>query len=366
MKIFYIFFTLFIPSLLFSQNINLYNINTDNFPLIEADFFITDTEGNQIFNVDKDDFIITENQRNKIINNVSCAADSSIRNISTVLTLDLSSSMRGAKFEWIKEASSAWISQMDSSREETAITTFDDEALLYSDFNINKESLLEILETLELRDGTNFKTAFLDPNAGALDVARRAEYQPIIVFLTDGVGTTDFNVGEVVSLAQSMNAVVYAISLEISLPNEIKQVTDATGGLYFEEVDNREKLVEVYNTIRKIALRTSPCSISWFTDGCLLGKEAEIEYAPLGISKEFSFDNPGFEPPQFEFIDSEFALFDCKVPNTYRMRLRALNSNIDVTGLEKVSGVNACSQFDVSIIGKQMPFILEKDSVMEI
>ena len=366
MKIIYIFFTLLIPTILFSQNINLYNINADNFPLIEADFFITDSDGNQIVNVSKDDFLITEKQREKIIDDVSCATDSSIRNISTVLTLDLSSSMRGAKFEWIKEASSAWISQMDSSREETAITTFDDEALLYSDFNINKESLLEILETLELRDGTNFRTAFLDPYAGALDVARRADYQPIIVFLTDGVGTTDFNVAEVVSLAKSMNAIVYAISLEITLPDEIKEVTDATGGLYFEEVDNRDKLVEVYNTIRKIALRTAPCKISWFTDGCLLGKEAKIEYTPEKISKQFSFDNPGFKPPQFEFIDSEFALFDCKVPNTYRMTLRALNSSIEVTSIDKVSGVNACNQFEASIINKELPFVLEKDSVMEI
>lgn len=366
MKIIYILITFLIPSLLFSQNINLYNINADNFPLIEADFFITDSDGNQITNVGKDDFLITEKQREKIINDVFCVTDSSIRNISTVLTLDLSSSMRGAKFEWIKEASSAWISQMDSSREETAITTFDDEALLYSDFNINKESLLEILETLELRDGTNFRTAFLDPYAGALDVARRADYQPIIVFLTDGVGTTDFNVAEVVSLAKSMNAIVYAISLEITLPDEIKEVTDATGGLYFEEVDNRDKLVEVYNTIRKIALRTAPCKISWFTDGCLLGKEAKIEYTPQKISKQFSFDNPGFKPPQFEFIDGEFATFDCKVPNIYKMRLRALNSSIEVTSIEKVSGVNACNQFEATIINKELPFVLEKDSVMEI
>jgi hypothetical protein len=274
--------------------------------------------------------------------------------------------MRGAKFDWIKEASSVWITQMDSTREETAITTFDDEAILYSDFNINRETLLDVVQTLELRDGTNFRTAFLDPYAGALDVARRADYQPIIVFLTDGVGTTEFNVGEVVSLAKSMNAIVYAISLEITLPDEIKQVTDATGGLYFEEIDSKNKLIEVYNTIKKIAVSTSPCKISWFTDGCLLGKESKIEYKPSGVSKEFKFDKPGFEPPQFEFINGEFALFDCNVPNVFTMRLRALNSNIEVSSIDKVSGINACSQFEAKVIGKQFPFVLEKDSVMEL
>jgi len=365
MRILYIFLLL-IPTFLFTQSINLYNINTDKFPLIEADFFITESDGSQVVNVTTDEFIISENQRNKVIDDIICSPDSVVNNISTVLTLDLSSSMRGAKFDWIKEASSTWISQMDSSKEETAITTFDDEALLYADYNINKQSLLDIVQTLEVRDGTNFRTAFLDPYAGALDVARRAKYRPIIVFLTDGVGTSDFDVNEVVSFAREMNAVIYAVSLEISLPSEIKEVTDATGGLYFEEVNDREKLIEVYNTIRKIALSSSPCRISWFTDGCLLGKESKIEYKPLGISKVFNFNTPGIKPPEFEYLDDEFIEFSCQNSDVKTIRLKALNSDIEINSIDKVSGSNICDQFEATIKDRNTPFVLPKDSVIEI
>ncbi len=365
MRIIYIFLFL-IPISLISQSINLYNINTEKFPLIEADFFVTDSSGNQLTQFTTDDFAITEVQREKTISDIKCPPKSNINKISTVLTLDLSSSMRGAKFEWIKDATSAWIAQMDSTNEETAITTFDDEAILYSDFIIDTLKLLNSINTLELRNGTNYRVAFLDPYAGALDVARRANFQPIIIFLTDGVGTSDFDVNEVVSLAKKMNAVVYAISLEITLPVELKQVTDATGGLYFEEVDNKETLIDVYNTIRKIAVSNSPCSISWFTDGCLIGKKSKIEYKPLGVSKEFSFDAPGIKPPKFEFLDDEFIEFSCQKPNIKYLKLKAINSDIDVNSIDKVNGFRSCDQFEAIVVGKQLPFTLEKDSIMEI
>ena len=150
---------------------------------------------------------------------------------------------------------------------------------------INKTLLLSSLASLEIRNGTNYKNAFLDPYAGALDVARRAEYKPVIIFLTDGVGLSDFKTSDVIQTAENLGAIIYAISIDIALPEEMRIVSEATGGQYFENIDSQEKLEEVYNLIRQVAINTSPCEISWYTEGCLLGRQAEFKYIPLNLKK---------------------------------------------------------------------------------
>ncbi|PKL81200.1 MAG: hypothetical protein CVV25_00200 [Ignavibacteriae bacterium HGW-Ignavibacteriae-4] len=368
MKTIYTILILIVASnLLNGQNFHVYDVNSDEYPIINAKFYVTDSGNKQITQFVPEEFQIIENMINRTVREIQCSPDPVFNRISTVLTIDVSGSMKGQRLDWVKLAASQWIEQMDSLNEETAITTFDDEALLYSDFKINKSLLLESIASLEIRNGTNYKNAFLDPYAGALDVARRANYKPIIIFLTDGIGLSDFNTKDIVRRAEELGAIVYSISIDISLPVEMKAVSDATGGQYFENIDSKEKLIEVYNTIRKIAISTSPCNISWFTEGCLLGREADIEYKPLKLNKKVSYDSPGEKFPEFEYIiDDGFATFECEKQSTYLMKLKAVNGNIEIKGINKNSGTAICSDFTASFVNKKVPFSLEKDSIVDI
>lgn len=368
MKIFYTFlFLILTGSTLLGQNFHVYNVNSDDYPIIKAKFYVTDTDNKQITQFVPAEFQIVENMVLRTVRDIECNGDPVFNRISTVLTIDVSGSMKGQRLEWVKSAASQWIKQMDSLNEETAITTFDDEALLYSDFKVNKSLLLQSIASLQIRNGTNYKNAFLDPYAGALDVARRANYKPIIIFLTDGIGLSDFNPKDIVKKAEELGAVVYSISIDISLPQEMKSVSDATGGQYFENINSQEKLIEVYNIIRKIAISTSPCDISWFSEGCLTGRIADIKYIPLNLTKKVSYDSPGEKFPEFEYIiDDGFAYFECEKQSTYTLRLKALNGDIKVKGINKNSGNAICSDFTTSFVNRKVPFTLEKDSILEI
>ncbi len=368
MKIIYTFLLLLLTSnLLLGQNFHVYDVNSDEYPIINAKFYVTDSANKQITQFVPEEFQIIENMITRTVKDIECSSTPVFNKISTVLTIDVSGSMKGQRLEWVKSAASQWIEQMDSLNEETAITTFDDEALLYSDYRINKSLLLQSIATLEIRNGTNYKNAFLDPYAGALDVARRADFKPVIIFLTDGVGLSDFNPSDIVKKAEELGAVVYSISIDISLPEEMKEVSDATGGQYFENVDSQEKLLEIYNIIRKIAISTSPCKISWFSEGCLLGRVADIQYIPSKLNKKVSYDSPGDKFPEFEYIiDDGFATFECEKQSTYLMKLKAVNGKIDIKGINKNSGVAVCSDFTASFVNKKTPFSLEKDSIVEI
>lgn len=368
MKIIYTFlFIILTGSTLLGQNFHVYDVNSDGYPIIKAKFYVTDNENNQITQFVPEEFRIVENMIQRTVREIECSSEPVFNRISTVLTIDVSGSMKGQRLEWVKSAATQWIEQMDSLNEETAITTFDDEALLYSDFKISKDLLLQSIASLEIRKGTNYKNAFLDPYAGALDVARRANYKPVIIFLTDGIGLSDFNPTDIVRRAEELGAVVYSISIDISLPQEMKSVSDATGGQYFENIDSQEKLIEVYNTIRNIAISTSPCNISWFSEGCLTGRIADIEYQPLKLTKKVSYDSPEDKFPEFEYIiDDGFATFECEKQSTYIMSFKAINGSININGINKNSSVAACSDFTATFVNRKAPFTLEKDSTLEI
>lgn len=367
MKILYSILLIFISqSMIYGQTFHIYDVETDNYPLLKAKFFVTDNDNVQIKSLVPAEFTIFENQVERFVRDIECDDEPAFNRISTILTIDVSGSMNGTRLDWVKSAGKQWIEQMDSLNEETAITTFDDEALLYSDFKINKTLLLSSLASLEIRNGTNYKNAFLDPYAGALDVARRAEYKPVIIFLTDGVGLSDFKTSDVIQTAENLGAIIYAISIDIALPEEMRIVSEATGGQYFENIDSQEKLEEVYNLIRQVAINTSPCEISWYTEGCLLGRQAEFKYIPLNLKKNISFDTPGDVFPEFEYINDQFASFECNKPSEYIYKLKAKNGEIIVNGVFKKSGNESCSDFSVNIMNRNLPFNLQKDSVLEI
>lgn len=363
---YYIISLIILHSTAFTQNMNVYDVNTDEYPLIHAKFYVTDGNDVQIKNFQNEDFTIYENQVQKFVQDIKCPSNPVFNKISTVLTIDVSGSMKGERLDWVKSAASQWIEQMDSLNEETAITTFDDEALLYSDFKINKQLLLNSVASLEIRNGTNYKNAFLDPYAGALDIVRRARFQPIIIFLTDGIGLSNFDPKDIINKASISGAIIYAISIDISLPEEMKKVSEATGGQYFENIDSQDKLEEAYKTIRQIAINTSPCDISWYTDGCVLGRVSTIKYLPLNLTKDVSYSTSSDDFPEFEYLDDEFALFECNKASTYILRLKAINDKIDIYGFEDNSNISACNDFTAQFVGRKVPFTLQKDSILEI
>ncbi|MER3329486.1 MAG: hypothetical protein RIF34_07920, partial [Candidatus Kapaibacterium sp.] len=167
-------------------------------------------------------------------------------------------------------------------------------------------------------------------------------------------GLSNFNTKDIIRRAEELDAIIYSISIDISLPLEMKTVSDATGGQYFENIDSQEKLMEVYNIIRKIAISTSPCEISWFSEGCLTGRIADIEYKPLKLTKQISYDSPGEKFPEFEYIiDDGFANFECDKQSTYIVKLKAVNGNINIEGINKNSSMAICSDFSASFLNRK-------------
>lgn len=353
-------------SALFSQFMHFYEIDSKNYPIITAKFFVMDQDNNQVNDFTLDDFIIKENNIKRNIVSIDCPGVDIKNKISTVLTLDVSRSMSGDRLDWVKNSAKQWVNNADSLNEETAITTFSDEALLYIDFINDSYILSKVIDTISVRNGTNYKSAFLTPYAGALEVARRGKYLPVIIFLTDGVGLTNFSEKDVIDKARAIGATIYVISIDISAPKELRDIAEATGGQYFEKIDSQEKLSEAYRIIRQFATKSSPCEISWLTEGCIQAREVEFNYLPYNLKKSVPYDTPGDVIPQFVYLNDEFAVFECEVPKKYVVRLQAKNGDIQIDGLNENSDLVSCEDFTAKFVNFSPPAVLPKDSILEI
>ncbi|MFN3270156.1 MAG: vWA domain-containing protein, partial [Candidatus Kapaibacteriota bacterium] len=184
---------------LYPQKIEITDVFPETYPTILLEFKVWDKDGNEIRNYSVNDLQVLENSITRAIQSVSCPPVGQTK-FSLILTIDISYSMSEpstipgkTKMDVVREAARNAIKSLpkDSTRWEAAITLFDYENELIRDFTNSKWWLNKGLDTFLLnpRAGTDYNAAFLyswTGRPGALLVARKAKYKPVIIFLTDG------------------------------------------------------------------------------------------------------------------------------------------------------------------------------------
>lgn len=184
--------------------------------------------------------------------------------VSSVLTIDVSGSMArgGPNIRLAKAAAEAWITALGDTSE-CAITSFDHRAFLNLDFTTDKQELLETLPTLTPRGGTDYFQGLASPVAGGVTVAKQGRFRRVMIFLTDGFGL--LNPSEIVSAALNDSITVYCVSLGLSMPTTLKEVSEKTGGLWFENVTTVDEAVLAYKRIFSDVHGSGGCVAEWKT-----------------------------------------------------------------------------------------------------
>src|SRR5690606_888031 len=107
---------IFIQFGLFSQNkLLFYDIDDSGFPLMKAKFYVADSLGNRINDLDVNDINIYEDNISRQINKIYCPPDiEEPIPMSSVLIIDVSGSMEGENLTITKEVGKNWIDLMQS------------------------------------------------------------------------------------------------------------------------------------------------------------------------------------------------------------------------------------------------------------
>jgi len=335
-KIVYLFILLFCYNAN-SQSLSVYDIDTSAFPTIKAKFFAFDAQFNLITNLSPNDFSITENEVSRFVTNVSCPEPIPPVALSSVLVMDVSGSMQGNGISIAKAAANAWINLLPLGKSECAITSFNNINFLNQDFTTDKNKLLNGINSLFCSGGTDYDAALLNEKAGGLIIAKNGKNKRVVVFLSDG-GPNSFGSNmEIINEAKRNNIEIYCVALGSGAPQCMKDYSNQTGGICFENILTKENAEECYRKILVLAQGGSPCEIEWKSDvTCVLNQiNTEIKLIPINKTS-----NLKYTPKNNSVANLEFSPYSVKFINTQpgiqsdtTISITAINTDYNVTNI---------------------------------
>jgi WD40 repeat protein len=230
--------------------------------LRSANMVLFDAEGRMTTFTERDVSILEGTGRARIISVRCPTPDTTKTRLSSVLTIDVSGSMKAGAPNLLlaKEAARAWIAALEEGSD-CALTTFDHEANVLLDFTNDKQRLYSALDDLQPHGGTNFGSGFIDEKAGGLSLASSGRNRRVLVFLTDGNGMISSSA--VAKAAADSNVTIYCVSLGEPVPPSLQRIAEQTGGLWFQNVTTVEQARMAYRRIYADATGNGGCVVTW-------------------------------------------------------------------------------------------------------
>ncbi len=318
-----------------SQSFIVMDIDTTDYPIMRAKFYANDGYRRQIRNLSPSDFEITEDEFYRDVISVSCPKAKEPDAISSVLTIDVSGSMEMKGLEMAKKAGDAWINAMPLGKSECAITSFNEDNIMVQDFTTNRTRLLQKLNSLSADGGTDFNAGFIDPMSGALLAAEKGKYKKVVVFITDGGGKGREQA--IIQKANEIEATVFCVVVDSDCPDILKNISEQTGGFWFENVTTYEQAKETYLNILQIFQDHSPCEIEWQSNQiCRYNKidlkisipAMELSYSGYYYPSQKSIAKLKYTPNDILFLNKPVG-----VRADTSIKVTAINADFNVTNI---------------------------------
>lgn len=274
------------------SSIQVLDVNSDNYPVISAEFKGFDPTGKEYRNYNiGTSLTIKENGNDRTIQSINCPEN--ISAFSIIMVIDRSGSMvtsPNGLFVAAKQAATSFVDALPIGRSECCVVTFSHgnpipsnppkgNPYLAHEFSDDKKSLKFAINSLGAFGGTDYNKAFLSRDfdlgaPGAIMMAEFAKYKPIIIFLTDG--EHDIQVGgklrtsDIIQGCQDNNITCYTITMGDvgSSTGDLQSISGATDGQSYINIDQNQ-IEQIYLDILSRADASNyppPCSVEWITD----------------------------------------------------------------------------------------------------
>lgn len=261
----------------FSSDFIIGGIETENYPLLQAGFFIRDDFKQELTDLQKEEFTIYENGEQIPIQDYELIC-SNVRDYTCLLILDASKSMvnidsTNGRIRWlnVRDAAIDFINKYPLS-EKTQIGTiaFNSIALHISDFSNNQNKLTTDLLNFDIVGGaTNFNAPFFDPEIGAFKKFEDApkNIKKIIIFLSDGqhdqIGT-GIRINDIINELQLQNITLYNIFYNTNINPAMASAAQNTGG-FSRIIDSQYDVDESFTSIYEDIRSKDRCYLEWLS-----------------------------------------------------------------------------------------------------
>ncbi len=242
-----------IPS---SGSLVINQLDTGNFPSIDAYVTVTDENGQTVTGLTKSDFSVLEG--NSLVTNFTVTPlNSGSQALSLGLMIDQSGSMSGSMGDAI-DAVKDFINLSTGAQDQFGLVTIGSYAsaatngvLVLKDFTTDKADLLNAVSGLTATG----MTPLYDGLAKTLELTAQQPGVKAVIAFTDGDDTqsTKYDVDSVIAYAQSLNIPVYTIGVGYADKTILTKIANQTGGTYTEATSTADlgqiyaKLLNVIN-----------------------------------------------------------------------------------------------------------------------
>ncbi len=209
---------------------------------------VTDSKGNYIPNLKKDDFILLEDNVPQSVNNFSKSGKSEFH---LVLLIDISSSMKD-KIGTVKEAAKHFLQELLTPGDKSIVVFFNHEVFEDTEFS---DDINELSNSISMAFPFG-ATALYDAVGHCLKLLNGMSGLNIMIILSDGEDNSSFlDPYTLMKKAERSNAIIYAIGNGGgSSGNEYQEIlsklSTSSGGMLFM-MENPQEIQKIYELIRR-------------------------------------------------------------------------------------------------------------------
>ncbi|MEP7219728.1 MAG: hypothetical protein ABI876_12475, partial [Bacteroidota bacterium] len=282
-----------------AQSLSVFDLDTSAFPLVKAKFFAFDRDGDQVA-PSPSEISVTEDGAPRAVISTTCLPVNPPQALSTVFAVSAWGSEDyvrdgNGSHDLAASAIKAWVRVLPPGQNECAISIFGYGNFLKQDFTADQGKLLDAATDVRSPSESFYDYGFLIPPAGGLLISKSGRYQRVLVLITDNDSKGGVSVHNVVAEAKRQGCIVYAITLGISCPQSLRDITAQTGGKWFERITTAKQAEDAAMMILRHAQGRSAGEITWRSGAfCVPGQRA-VSVVWNGARSQESYPSAGTE-----------------------------------------------------------------------
>lgn len=268
-------FILLLISFAKSEQLNVFAVDTTNYPTLSAKFYILDDNSQQIKNFDIEDFSVSENGIERDIIDLSCPPDPEKVPYSIAMSLDISGSMEHAEqtlnaLELGKITAKKLCNLLELPPSEMALQACNDIPMIVTDFTSDKQKIFNSIDYAMVGGANDFEVHLMDEKAGLLPLAKLGKNKKMAILYTDAyyeAMETNF-LQECIDYCLLNDITFYSIiysnpsANNRGIKSSLAQLCKATGGLFIDGVYTHKIAELVAAQIQDL----EPCTLTWESD----------------------------------------------------------------------------------------------------
>jgi WD40 repeat protein len=315
------------------ESVILLDYDLTNYSEVKSKFFAFDENSLPNYSILSSQLALKENGVTLPIKQIEHPENLKYDSISVVIAFDLAINSRddaNANFALAKTMAGNLVSKFDYSTSEIAITSFDRLGYLNYDFSKDMNELQAAIDPMISARASDFNAGLISMPTGAINIAAKGLSDKSIILFTDGKSSLDAD--QIIADANKYSINIYCVSIGYKVPDNLRRISDETGGFAFEYVDDTNSL-GVENALLAYANGYQASTLYW--DGetyCAPEVEVVLDLFGTTESSKLVFKMPeeykpriGANPPYLGFS----GVFP-KPDKELKIILEAINSDIIV------------------------------------